>query len=215
MSARPASPDPSPPLTRRDGLRRLVGLGVVLVPPGALLGCSRGSEPGEWYSNWDLAGGCQAAQPGAPWLNAAGEPSGFCPGDDPTLPSTADWTWVFYGAPWCSTSTRQAARMPDFVSRVGSQALVYTVLTAPDGPNAVPQLADVRAWGARTGLPPHRVLFNPRESDNRTVPQHLLIGPDARTWWRFAGGLPVDMMVEVLAEFAAGRRQPRVRRIKP
>ncbi len=223
---RPATPSahatpPSP--GRRSALRRLGALGLrglapLALPPltAVLAGCMRrGSEPGEWYSNWDLAGGCATDRSPVRWRDALGETSHFCPADEPGGAASPDgWTWVFYGAPWCGTSQRQAARMREFIDRVAGRARVYTVITAGGEPFTVPGVSDALAWAGRTGLPLRRVLFDPAEPDNRQIPQHLLVGPDARTWWRFVGGLPVEMMLEVLEDFASGRRQPRVRRIE-
>lgn len=220
----PTSPSTSPAaLLRREALGRLVriawrsavatgtfGLGA------GLAGCSRGaSEPREWYSSWDLAGGCQSETRAIAWRNALGEASGVCPGEDPASQRSADaadgWTWVFYGALWCSNSRQQAARMSEFVARVGHRAEVYAVLTGLDEPFTRPQAPDARAWAGTMGLSPRRVLFDPAEEGVRSVPQHLLIGPDRRTWYRFVGGLPTQDMVSLLEDFASGRRLPRVR----
>jgi hypothetical protein len=221
-----ATPSNAPPVPlRREVLGRLVrvacrtALGTATVGLGAgLAGCSRGgSGPREWYSNWDLAGGCSADAAGTPWRNALDEASGVCPGEDPSSERAAGtpdgWTWVFCGALWCSTSRRQAMRMRESLARVGHRAEVYAVLTGLDEPFTRPRAADALAWAGALGMSPRRVLFDPAEDGLRSVPQHLLIGPDGRTWYRFVGGLSTDDMVSLLEDFASGRRRPRVRRI--
>lgn len=189
--------------------RRLITAATLapLLPP--LLGaCGRDDPTGEWYSNWDLDGGCASRLPALPRQDAQGRVADICPVDA----AGAGWTWVFYGADWCQASRSQAARIAEFDRRSRDWLEVLTVLTSAE-PLVVPKRSDALAWAARTGLPPARVLFAPQEDDPRTVPQHLLIGPAGATQWRWIGVLEVAEMVDIATGFRDGTRQPRVRRL--
>lgn len=180
-----------------NGVRWVVALGCAAV----LTACSpRGPQEGEWYSPWDLNGGCLSPMPGLQRVDARGEAADFCASVQPDR-----WIWVVYGAPWCSSSLNQTGRMAPFAQRGGDRVRVYAVLTSGPEPLTVPQLRDARAWVSQTGLPVQQVLFDPHESDPRTVPQHLLIGPDGRTWWRWVGALSVDDMLARLDAFDSGQ----------
>ena len=173
-----------------------------------LAACSRGDPTGEWYSNWDLDGGCTSSMPATPRLDALGRTADICP----AVACNTGWTWVFYGADWCPASRTQAARMPEFDRRRPAWLELITVLTSAE-PLVLPRRSDAQAWAARTGLPQARVLFAPQEDDPRTVPQHLLIGPAGTTSWRWIGVLEVAEMLDTAIAFRDGTRQPRVRRI--
>lgn len=197
-------------MTRRRcllGLAGWTGLGALLGT-----GCHRSgdSTEGEWYSNWDLAGTCNAPTPRQLLHDAHGHMQHFCP-----RPAASPvWTWVFYGAPWCSASRWQAQRMPAFLALAAHRAAVYTVLTGVHDPFTIPTVDDARAWAASTGLAADRVLFDPVEDDVRTIPQHLLIAPDGSTGYRYVGGLSPEDMSTLLEDFLSGRRHPRVRRMR-
>ncbi len=189
--------------TRRRALLALAA--AALVP-----GCRRGPADGEWYSAWDLDGGCLSRLAGATRHDARGEPADFCD-------AVADgrWIWVFYGAPWCSSSRSQAVHLRDLVRHGGSRLLLFSVLTSGAEPLTVPRLADALAWAHATGLEPGRVLYDPFEKDTRTVPQHLLVGPDGRTWWRWAGVLDGPTLIERFEAFASGRLPAQARKLPP
>jgi len=46
------------------------------------------------------------------------------------------------------------------------------------------------------------------------IPQHLLIGPDGRTWYRYVGSLSSEEMSPLLREFEEGVRVPDVRPLR-
>lgn len=43
--------------------------------------------------------------------------------------------------------------------------------------------------------------------------QHLLIGPDGHTWYRYIGHLDHDAMRTLVRDFASGQRTPDVRKL--
>ena len=81
----------------RHGRLRLALLALPLAL--AVVACASDSEvrEGEWYSNWDLDGGCRSAMAGPERRDARGAPGDFCKAVAP-----GRWVWVVYGAPWCS-----------------------------------------------------------------------------------------------------------------
>lgn len=183
---------------------RLLALPVALAI-GACTGPSEVRE-GEWYSNWDLDGGCRSTLPGPERRDASGAPSDFCKSVAP-----GRWVWVVYGAPWCSASRNQAARMREFEGRAGSALVLHSVLTSGPEPLSIARLDDARAWSGMTGLPTARVSFDPLESDPRTVPMHLVVGPDGRTWFRWIGPLDTATMLARLQAFESGGEGSRAR----
>ncbi len=188
--------------------RRLIAAASLapLLPP--LADCGRDDLSGEWYSDWDLAGGCTSEGPAVARLDALGRPADICPSD----PTATHWTWVMYGGAWCSASRSQAGRMRDFDQRCREWMEVLTVLTGAE-PLQLPTRGDALAWASATGLPPERVLFAPTEVDTRIVPQHLLLSPEGRTLYRFNGVLGVDEMLDLAVGFRMGLRQPKLRRL--
>lgn len=181
-----------------------------LVAALTLTACSRPPAEGEWYSTWDLDGGCRSRLPGSDRLDARGSPADFC-----HAAGEGRWVWVYYGAPWCSSSVNQAARMRGIEQRSNGRLIVYSVLTSGPEPLSIPRQADASAWARKVGLSDERVLFDPAESDPRTVPQHLLIGPDGRTWWRWHGPLDAETLLERFESFADGRVSAQTRPLPP
>ncbi|HMN93925.1 MAG TPA: hypothetical protein PKC60_11920 [Hydrogenophaga sp.] len=184
--------------------------GALALMAGVQLGCSRAPAEGEWYSHWDLDGGCNSSLPAPGRHNAHGDPADFC-----QAAGEGRWVWVVYGAPWCSSSLNQAARLRSFEQAAGQRLTLFTVLTSGSEPLTLPRLADARAWSGSSAVPFERVLFDPLESDTRTVPQHLLIGPDGRTWWRWAGPLDTATMLERFDAFASARLPAQARALPP
>jgi len=82
---------------------------------------------------------------------------------------------------------------------------VFTVLTSGAEPFTVARLGDARAWASQHGIDPARILFG-TEPDSRVIPQHLLIGPDGRTWFRYIGQLQTEEMLDIFQDFESGRR---------
>ena len=194
------------PTTDTHG-RSMVGW---LLVAALLSACSRPPAEGETYSAWDLDGGCLSSLPGAKRHNARGEPADVC-----QTAGQGGWTWVVYGAPWCSASQNQAARLRTFEQAAGASLTLVAVLTSGPEPLSIPRLGDARAWSHTTALPLERVFYGPLESDTRTVPQHLLIGPDGRTWWRWVGPLETTAMLEQFQAFASGQRSSQARPLPP
>lgn len=172
-----------------------------------LTGCgSGGDSSGEFYTNWDLAGGCRSDEGGAGRYNAQGDLVDVCAAVDPSR-----WVWVTYAAGWCTTSRTQAPQIRQFTGSANQAVTVFTVLTGGDEVFTDPGLAGARAWSRSYGLPPERVLI---EESSRVIPQHLILGPNGRTWYRYIGFLTTAEMVEILDEFANGARHPNVREIR-
>lgn len=106
----------------------------------------------------------------------------------------------------------QAPRVRRFAAAVRGEAMVLAVVTAPDEPFLAPGPKDARRWAGKPGLSPAHV-FHGTEPDNRVIPQHLLIDPDGRTWYRYIGFLEADAMCRTLADFRGGGRPPQVRKL--
>ncbi|WP_328987159.1 hypothetical protein [Thiorhodovibrio winogradskyi] len=85
---------------------------------------------------------------------------------------------------------------------------VYTVLTAGNEPFTPATVDHARTWAGSYGLAPGHVLT---EEATRIIPQHLLIGPDGRTFYRHVGFLAADEMLRILDDFRHYRRVPDVR----
>lgn len=170
----------------------------------ALAACGPADDSGEFYTRWDLAGGCTSALEGAARADAFGEPVDVCEHAGP------GWVWVTYAAGWCSASRRQAPHVQRFARRAPGDVRVFTVLTGGPEFGTAATRDDARRWASAHGLDGGRVLYESEEGA-RTIPQHLLIGPDGRTWYRYVGFLDADAMQALLHDFADGRRRPDVR----
>lgn len=166
-----------------------------------LAACGETDRTGEFYTDWDIAGGCASGLPGAVRRDGNNAVSDFC-----DLAPGA-WIWVTYAAEWCPASRNQAAPATRFARTVGGRADVFTVLTGGAEPFTVAHLGEARAWASENGIDPARILFG-TEPDSRVIPQHLLIGPDGRTWFRYIGQLQTEEMLDIFQDFESGRRQP-------
>ncbi len=179
----------------------IAGLALLLV------GCGGGRDSsGEFYTNWDIAGGCASDAGGDTRVNALGEPVDVCAAVDPD-----GWVWVTYAANWCSSSRSQAPQVQRFSRDTHYPVELFTVLTSSNEPFTPAQISDARAWASAHGLPPQRVLA---EESTRVIPQHLLLGPDGRTWYRYIGHLDSEAMGGLLNDFITGERWPDVREIR-
>ena len=85
--------------------------------------------------------------------------------------------------------------------------VLFTVLTGGAEPFTVAHLGEARAWASEHGIDPARILFG-SEPDSRVIPQHLLIGPDGRTWFRYIGQLQTEDMLDIFQAFETGLRLP-------
>lgn len=166
----------------------------------ALSSC-RTSREGEWYSEWDRAGACRAPGVHAPWgTTPAGTRLGACQGHE------GRYLWVLYVADWCGASRQQQAWAAQAFRAFPEAASVAVVMTGGAQVFQAATPADALAWSVALGVPADRVAVE--EEGTRTVPQHLLLGPDGRTLWRYVGVLEADRMVGVLEDFRSGRRRP-------
>jgi hypothetical protein len=168
-----------------------------------LTSCGGGNGSGEGYSNWDIAGGCASDQGGTTRPSGAGTQVDIC-----AAVGAYQWVWVTYVAPWCAASRSQAPQVRTFAQGVEGEVAVFTVLTASDEPFSAASVGDARAWAGSYGMPAARVLA---EQVPRTIPQHLLIGPDGRTFYRYVGYLDAAEMRGILDDFRQSIRMPDVR----
>ncbi|MCD8512616.1 MAG: hypothetical protein LRY63_03840 [Nitrincola sp.] len=168
-----------------------------------LIGCNNRDQTGEFYTHWDIAGGCATNTDNATRLSASGDQIDVC--DDTAL---YDWIWVTYAAPWCNASTQQAPHIRQLTDTATTQLKVYTVMTGSDQPFVDATIDDARRWSNRYHLPQNRVLI---EEGSRVIPQHLIIGPDGKTWYRYIGHMTTEEMQNLLADFQEGRKYPNVR----
>lgn len=172
-----------------------------------LAGCAGEDKSGEFYTDWDISGGCLSGIVGDDRVDAGGRLVDVCDFVD------ADgWVWVTYAAGWCSASRNQAAEVRRFSAQAGAHGVeVFTVLTSGDETFSPARSSHAAAWASTHGLPAGRVLAEGTEGGGRIIPQHLLIGPDGRTWYRYVGYLDSEAMLALVDDFASGRRVPNVR----
>lgn len=117
--------------------------------------------------------------------------------------------WVIYVAEWCPASRQQRPWAAQAFRNFPDGTDVAVVLTGGDVVFEPATLDLARAWSAAMGLAQTRVAV--AEEGVRTVPQHLLLGPDGRTLWRYNGVLEAGTMIALLEDFRSGRRLPAVR----
>lgn len=177
---------------------------IVVLGLAILAGCGwSGSDPsGEWYSDWDRSGGCHSPmERNAFWTNGFGEPVDACawPGE---------FVWITYAAMWCDTSAKQAPQVADAIRRADGEVRFITTLTGGREVFTDASIDDARLWADRFGLV--RALTVTEGQSTRTIPQHALIGPDGRTWFRYVGYIEGDEILELIASFRAGERAPKV-----
>lgn len=176
---------------------------VVLMALLILSGCNSKDPTGEYYTDWDIAGGCASNIDRSSRLSANGESIDVC--DDTSL---YNWIWVTYAAPWCNASSQQAPHIRRLTDTASTQLQIYTVMTGGDQPFVDATIQDAQRWSSRFSLPPNRVLI---EEGSRVIPQHLIIGPDSKTWYRYIGHMTTEEMQDILADFQEGRKYPNVR----
>ncbi len=169
----------------------------------SMVGCGNNSGSGEFYTHWDIAGGCASDEGGDTRPSGAGTQVDVC--DDV---GKYPWIWVSYAAPWCSASKAQAPHIRALLRGAGSDLSIYTVLTSSHEPFSAATANDARAWSNAYGLPARQVLA---EEATRTIPQHLLIGPDGRTFYRYVGFLRTEEIQQILDDFSNYTRMPDVR----
>ncbi|WP_201217098.1 TlpA family protein disulfide reductase [Halochromatium roseum] len=197
-----AHPIKRPPTrTLRRLSRGVSGLLCLLI----LSGCESHDGTGEWYTNWDLAGGCTSDSGGDTRPSGAGTAVNVC-----ERVAEQPWIWVVYAAPWCNASQSQAQQIRALQQNASAELAVYTVLTSGQDPFSPATVSQARSWASRYGLDAHHVLA---EESTRTIPQHLLIGPDGRTFYRYVGFLSEGAINEVLGDFREGIRVPNVREL--
>ncbi|MEX2480307.1 MAG: hypothetical protein WD928_05535 [Gammaproteobacteria bacterium] len=188
--------------TRVSAIRRA----SLLLAALTLTACGSDDKAGEFYTLWDLDGGCNSTRPGAVRRDAKDRIVEVCDLAD------SRWIWVTYAAPWCSASRKQAPAV-NRLTRTGRRDFdVFVVLTSRDEVFTPASRNHASAWTGAYGFAPGRVLYE-SEDGTRTLPQHLLIGPDGRTWYRYIGYLDTNEMQRLLDDFASGARTPNVREL--
>lgn len=162
-------------------------------------GCATNDRGGEFYTDWDREGACQGLRT-QPWgISLGGTALGPC-----VFPGRL--VWIVYDALWCQ-SCRQQRSEARTAYRAGAGGAVFLgVLGGGTNPGAAASDAQVRAWAGELGFDPRQLVSE--GVTPRTVPQHALIGPDGRTWFRHLGVLSATQIDTLLDEFRAGRRQP-------
>ena len=179
---------------------RLLGTSIALAVLCAC-GWPADDKTGEWYTDWDRSGGCNSPmERNNTWTNAFGEVVDSCarPGE---------FVWITYAALWCQSSARQAPRVAEAVRRSSGDVRFITTLTGGSEVFTPATVDDALRWADRYGLA--RAWTVTEGHSTRTIPQHALIGPDGRTWFRYVGSMSADEILELTEEFRSGRRQPR------
>lgn len=162
-----------------------------------IAGCGGESRVGEFYTRWDESGACTSGDT-SPWgRSAAGVDLSPCD-------FSGSFVWVNYTALWCSASLNQALEFNQLARRGRENAVFITVLTGGRKVATPATAADAGEWAERFGLDKQRVVSE--GESYRTIPQHLLIGPDGRTWFRYVGFLGHEEILALLEDFQQGRR---------
>ena len=181
---------------------RVAALGWVLVICSFMLLTACGSDNrlvGEFYTDWDRTGACQGDKAG-PWgLSLAGTMLGPC-----MFPGR--FVWITYDALWCSACREQTAATSAAARERLDDVVFLSVLTGGREVFVSASDEEVRNWAGEYGLDPRFVVSE--GSSSRTVPQHALIGPDGRTWYRYVGLVSADEMRSTLDAFRSGKRAP-------
>lgn len=126
-------------------LFRIVPTTALALAAILLVGCSRSrDQTGEFYTHWDIAGGCNSGIVRDDWVDASGQVVDVC-----SYPSRADWVWVTYAAGWCGASRTQAVQIRSFTHSAASQVEVFTVLTSGDEVFSPVNSGHARAWAAQ------------------------------------------------------------------
>ncbi|NEX23876.1 hypothetical protein G3480_27110, partial [Thiorhodococcus mannitoliphagus] len=153
------------------------------------------------YTRWDESGGCQSPmERDPPWKSAAGGSVDVCayPGE---------FVWVSYGAPWCTASRGQAPEVRVAARAAPPSSRFVMNLTSGGEPFQPATLGQARAWASQYGFDPAMVTTEGHSV--RTIPQHALIGPDGRTWFRYIGYLTAEEILARLRAYQAGEIKPK------
>jgi len=189
----------------RAGYAGTVARCVRLLEAGALSasllfgGCATDDAVGEFYTDWDRAGACTGPDAG-PWgTSLDGKTLGPCM-------FAGRFVWITYDALWCSSCERQTRASRDAAAGGAADTVFVTVVTGGRKMLQPAGSEELRAWVERHGLDPARVVSEGATS--RSLPQHMLIGPDGRTWLRYVGMLGADRILATIDAFRRGERQP-------
>lgn len=175
--------------------------GRFLVPAAitVLVACASQNGGGEVYTAWDQTGGCEGLIT-TPWgVSLGGTALGPC-----MFPGR--FVWITYDALWCRTCRGQVAEGMEAARRSEGSTVFVGVLGGGRDPTRAATPDELAAWAAFAGLDPRHAVSE--GAAPRSLPQHALIGPDGRTWYRHVGPLRAGEIVDLLSEFVHGRRQP-------
>lgn len=172
------------------------GLTLLLV----LVGCSNSDSSGEFYTNWDKAGGCTVPQENSIIRRSA---SGQ---EIDTCGFRGEYVWTTYAGSWCQASGEQAPAITALSRRPPENTLIVTSLTSGSDPFTAATQQDAKRWAKRYGQDPDWVATEGQST--RVLPQHALIGPDGQTWYRYIGYLDEQQIRQLLTEFRSGTRRP-------
>ena len=178
-----------------------IPVGLACAAALVLAACGAEDQTGEYYTHWDEGGGCTNPRGTGPMrISATGEKVDVCA-------HRGEFVWIGYVAPWCSASAAQAPELRSAARQAPQNAHFVVSLTSGSEPFVPATDGDVRDWADRHGLDPRIVT---REGHSiRTLPQHALIGPDGWTWFRYVGQLSQEEILQLLADFQDGRREPK------
>jgi hypothetical protein len=132
----------------------------------------------------------------APRPNALGEPV--------AMPGFAGkFVWAEYAAPWCETCAWQTPQTRQVEEGIGEEVVFLTVMTAKSNEyNDHATVETARAWAARFGLDPERVLA--AELWFKTIPEHRFYSPEGHTLFVHVGALSADQIRQVISFYKAG-----------
>lgn len=164
-----------------------------------LPGCVTSEGAGQYYTDWDRAGAC-ASGDDKPWgASLAGKPLGPCS-------FGGNLVWISYDALWCGPCRAQTAATSEAARQAPDHTVFMWVLSGGSKMFTPASEPELRRWAEQFALDPAFVVSEGATA--RTLPQHALIGPDGRTWFRYVGLMNAAQILDTIRDFRLGKRQP-------
>ncbi len=111
------------------------------------------------------------------------------------------FVWADYAAPWCGPCVPQAQAIKSLESSYGEEIVFLTVMTSKSpGYRDLPDRQTAKAWSARFGLNPDRVVAA-NNLWGLTIPTHVLYSPKGQTLYRSTGSLSAQQIREILDRY--------------
>ena len=108
-----------------------------------------------------------------------------------------DLLWVDYAAEWCSYCGPQTRTLKTLAGKYRDRLAFLTVVTGTAKVMEPPTAETARAWAARFGLDPKRVLAH---YSTNTLPYHVLYSPAAEVLFEGSGLYTADRIGRILEQ---------------